>query len=60
MIKKPETGDQAARLLTRTETAQFLAISVRTLDRLTRAGSLPCCRVGRSVRYRWRDVKKWL
>jgi excisionase family DNA binding protein len=38
-------------LLNRNETARRLGISERLLWRLTQRGSIPCVRLGRSVRY---------
>jgi excisionase family DNA binding protein len=47
-----------ARLLTRDEAAELLAISKRSLDRHTKAGLIPCRRIGRAVRYRFEDIRK--
>jgi excisionase family DNA binding protein len=45
--------------LDRQQTAQRLAISIATLDRLCRAG-LPCVRVGDSRRFLSSDVDAWI
>lgn len=64
MIKRnaePDTVPRTIKLLTSRETAQALQVSERTLYSLTTPrGSLPACRVGRSVRYRLCDVEKYL
>ena len=39
------------RLLTPSEAAAFLSISLRTLSRLTASGELPYARIGRQRRY---------
>lgn len=45
-----------APLLTRRDLAAVLKLSVRTIDRLTAAGAIPCRRLGKSVRYHLPDV----
>lgn len=45
------------RLLTRTEAAHLLGVSVRTIDRLAAEGALPRRGRGRLVRYRTADVR---
>lgn len=47
-------------LVTTEELANYLGVSVRTVQRLTAAGSLPHYKVGRSVRYRSTDIERWL
>lgn len=48
-------------LLTAREAAKSLAISTRSLWSLTQPrGPLPCVRIGRSVRYDFRDLEKWI
>ncbi len=39
-------------LLTRPEAAHYLALSVRMIDELLKAGELPAVYIGRSVRFR--------
>jgi len=46
-----------SRLLRAPEVAELLAISVRGVWRLRRAGRLPCVRVGGAVRFRLADVQ---
>lgn len=48
----PTTDD----LLTRTEVAQYLRVSDRTVSRLIRTGKLPASRIGRAVRIRQSDL----
>ncbi len=41
------------------EAARLLAISPRTLWQLTKLGTVPSIRIGRSVRYRVADLDNW-
>jgi len=45
-------------LLRPREAAQALAISERTLWGLTKTGTIPCVRLGRSVRYDVADLRE--
>jgi excisionase family DNA binding protein len=45
-------------LLRRAQAALFLAVSPRTVARLTQGGLLPCVRLGRAVRYRQGDLNR--
>jgi len=47
-------------LLTRVEAAQLLSISERTLFTLTKEGTIPCIRLGHSVRYDVASLRKWI
>lgn len=47
-------------LLRPKDAAKMLALSERTLFALTRAGLLPCVRVGKSVRYDPADLAEWV
>ena len=49
-----------ARLLTLLEVADFLAVSPRTVRRLITRRSIPCFRIGRSVRFSPQAVSRWL
>lgn len=42
------------------EAAQTLSISPRTLWSLTKAGEIPCLKIGRSVRYDPVDLRNWI
>jgi excisionase family DNA binding protein len=42
------------------EAAAALNLSERTLWSLTKAGGLPCVRIGRSVRYDPADIRAWI
>jgi len=42
------------------DAARMLALSERTLWSMTRAGLLPCVRVGKSVRYDPTDLAAWV
>lgn len=53
-------ANNAIKLLRPREAALQLAISERTLWTLTKAGTIPCIRLGRSVRYRPSDIEKQL
>jgi len=50
----------ALRLLTSSEVANILAVSERTLWKLTKAGDIPCVHIGRSVRYDSRSLDLWI
>lgn len=48
-------------LATREQVADYLGVSVQTLDRWRKAGKGPSSRkLGRSVRYDWADVEAWV
>lgn len=47
-------------LLTPPDAARALAISERTLARLTAAGQLPTVRIGRSVRYSTKTIADFI
>jgi excisionase family DNA binding protein len=48
------------RLMTRKEVADFLKVSVRSVDRLRRSGALPAVMVLTKVRFRVEDVEALL
>jgi excisionase family DNA binding protein len=48
------------RLLTAAETAEFLAVSKKTLYNYWRTWGLTAFRVGRGLKFRQRDVESWL
>ena len=54
---RPETSDD---LLDKWELAPKLRISKRSLDNWMKRGWLPYIKLGRSVRFRWRDVVEQL
>ena len=60
--ESPTTGDSDETLLVPAETvAKMLSISVRSLWRLLSAGRLvPPVRLGRSVRWRVTEVRRWI
>lgn len=48
-------------LLTSRETAELFRVDVRTLRRMWRAGAIPApIQIGRSIRWRRREVEKWI
>jgi excisionase family DNA binding protein len=47
-------------LLRREQAAQALSICERTLWDLTRSREIPHVNLGRSVRYRLRDLERWV
>ncbi|MEM0983972.1 MAG: helix-turn-helix domain-containing protein [Planctomycetota bacterium] len=49
-----------ALLLTEREAAATLSISPRKLWELRMCGTIPCVRLGRSVRYDRDDLKTWI
>lgn len=44
----------------RREAAQMLSISVRTLERLTASGEIPCVRLDRGILYSVEALREWL
>ena len=48
------------RFLVKTEIAERLRKTPRTIETWTRKGILPCLRIGRSVLYSWGDVEAQL
>lgn len=58
MNKEKDSDD----LLSRKEAAEYLGLSPQTLAVWTSAKryALPCIKVGRVVRYRRRDLERWL
>ena len=52
-----QTFDRASeRLLKKTELAERLGVSTRTIDDWQRRGRIAYLKIGRSARYRWGDV----
>jgi excisionase family DNA binding protein len=55
------TGDEGRpRMLTREDTAAYLAVSKRTLDRLVQAGDIPAYRIGGHRRFRMEDLDSFI
>jgi excisionase family DNA binding protein len=55
--KSEQTLDRASeRLLKKTELAERLGVSTRTIDDWQRRGRIAYLKIGRSARYRWDDV----
>lgn len=52
-------GTQPHPTLSERDAAAYLAFSEDWLRKMRRAGRVPFIRVGRSVRYRVRDLEKW-
>ncbi len=50
----------SAPMLTRDETAAYLAVSKRTLDRLIQAGDIPAYRIGGHRRFRIEDIDSFV
>ena len=48
------------RLFTRQELADYLSLSLPSIDRLISRGEIPVIRIGRSVRIAEEAVAKWL
>ncbi len=60
---RPSLADSIAKreaLLTVEELAGLLNLSTRTVHRLTKAGTLPCMRIGVSVRFEPTLIADWL
>lgn len=55
------TGSSPSRpMLTRDDTAAYLAVSTRTVDRLVRAGALPTYRISGHRRFRIEDIDSFI
>jgi predicted DNA-binding transcriptional regulator AlpA len=53
--------DEHDRLLTAEDLASFLEVPIKTLYAWRYRGEGPVgFRVGRHIRYRWRDVERWI
>lgn len=50
----------AAGLRTKRQVAERLQVSVRTVERLVRAGELTPCQIGRAVRFSERQIEAYL
>jgi excisionase family DNA binding protein len=57
--QRPAEPRPAPLLVTAKEASKALGISPRKLHDLTKAGSVPCVRVGRSVKYRAEALDHW-
>lgn len=55
-----QKSSQVPLLLSGRETARVLSISLRTLARLTAAGSIPCVRIGRRLLFDPRDLTEFI
>jgi excisionase family DNA binding protein len=56
-----EGADRRPRpMLTRDDTAAYLAVSKRTLDRLVHAGELPAYRISGHRRFRVEDLERFI
>ena len=47
-------------MLTRDDTAAYLAVSKRTLDRLVQAGEIPTYRISGHRRFRIEDIERFI
>jgi excisionase family DNA binding protein len=55
----PATADVAAICVRRNKAAQMLSISVSTLDRLVKAGDIPCFKLPGGVLFRVDALRDW-
>ena len=58
--QRGENALQASPMLTREDTAAYLAVSKRTLDRLVQAGEIPAYRIGGHRRFRIEDIDSFV
>ncbi len=58
--QRGENGLLASPMLTREDTAAYLAVSKRTLDRLVQAGEIPAYRIGGHRRFRIEDIESFV
>jgi len=54
------TGSHPHQLLKPRDAAKLLGISERTLWTITKQGKLPAAKLGKSVRYREEDLKRYV
>lgn len=47
-------------LLTTKETADMLKVSTRTVCRLVKRGELKCARVGKQMRFTFKEIQKYI
>jgi excisionase family DNA binding protein len=59
-VQSRVSAPNTTRLLTLTEVAQRLAVSLSTVRRLTRAGGLPAYRVGGQLRVRASELEQFV
>lgn len=59
-VEPPQLQKNEVALMRPREAAESLAISAASLCRLTRAGAIPCVRIGRLVRYDPYAIRLWL
>ncbi|GAA1242460.1 helix-turn-helix transcriptional regulator [Oryzihumus leptocrescens] len=60
-MRKPTTSTPVPRLLTATEVADILRLSISTVRALTIRGDIPCRRLaGRSIRYTDADLHAYI
>lgn len=59
-MNQPSEMTRQPLLLTPKEAAQMLAISERTLWTLSNSGSIPRLKIGASVRYKFKDLEKFV
>jgi excisionase family DNA binding protein len=57
--ERPASQEGTA-MLTREQTAAYLAVSKRTLDRLVQAGEIPAYRIGGHRRFRIEDIDSFV
>lgn len=57
--RKPASTNKAAICVRRIQAAEMLSISVSTLDRLVKAGEIPCFKLSGSVLFRVAALKEW-
>jgi len=48
------------RYLNITETAEYTGINVKTLYKWSRCGMIPCCKIGRILRFDKVAIDKWI
>ena len=53
-------GDNPPEIMTISETAQYLRISLSSLYKLAQGGRIPCQKVGRHWRFRREAIDRWL
>ncbi len=60
LSKEASRKPEVLKLFTRCEVSGSLQISMRTLDRMTKEGKIPCVKIGKAIRYRVEDINKFI
>ena len=60
MANSENRPGETDRLLSKRETASYLGVCNRTLDRVRKRKAIRCIHVGGKIKFRWSDIQKYL